>query len=351
MQTATGRDKVIAVSRENPHMRTALALMVAAGLVAVPVAANDSMAELKTGGLAYVRSDVVTMEREDLFISLDRVTVDYVFRNVSEDDVDTIVAFPMPDITGSPYVAVPVPDEDSDNFLGFTVSVEGRQVRPALEQRAVAFGIDVTADLLEYDIPLTPLASSTYEALAELPEEVLADWQARGIIVYDIYDVGAGMEAHPSPVWTLQSTFWWRMTFPASARTRVSHQYAPSVGGTAGLAFLSWDGSKSDLYNDYAERYCMDAAFVRAVERRVASAGQNSAPLFESRISYILTTAQNWYGPIGTFHLTIDKGRSENLVSFCGQGVTKTGPTTFELTAKDYYPERDLDVLILQAGQ
>ncbi|RUX99816.1 DUF4424 domain-containing protein, partial [Mesorhizobium sp. M7A.F.Ca.US.005.03.2.1] len=28
--------------------------------------------------------------------------------------------------------------------------------------------------------------------------------------------------------------------------------------------------------------------------------------------------------------------------------VKKTGPTTFEMTADDFYPERDIDILILE---
>ena len=50
------------------------------------------------------------------------------------------------------------------------------------------------------------------------------------------------------------------------------------------------------------------------------------------------------------FTLTIDKGDAKNLVSFCWDGeVSKTGPTTFQMTAKDWYPPygRELDILIL----
>ena len=68
----------------------------------------------------------------------------------------------------------------------------------------------------------------------------------------------------------------------------------------------------------------------------------------EQRIEYVLTTGGNWaLGTIGDFKLTIDKGEPDNLVSFCGENVRKTGPTTFEMTAKDYYPERDIEILIL----
>jgi hypothetical protein len=73
--------------------------------------------------------------------------------------------------------------------------------------------------------------------------------------------------------------------------------------------------------------------------------------LDERRIQYLLTPAANWATPIGTFHLTVDKGDENALVSFCGTDVTKTSPTTFELTATDFYPTEELNILIVDAIQ
>ena len=66
-------------------------------------------------------------------------------------------------------------------------------------------------------------------------------------------------------------------------------------------------------------------------------------------MSYVITSGTNWAGPIGTFRLVVDKGDS-TLVSFCGDGVRKIGPTTFEMTAKDYTPKRDIDVLFIKTN-
>jgi hypothetical protein len=69
--------------------------------------------------------------------------------------------------------------------------------------------------------------------------------------------------------------------------------------------------------------------------------------LIEQRISYILKTATNWSGPIKAFRLVVDKQYPDNLVSFCGQDVRKTGQTTFEMTRTNFTPTEDLSVLIL----
>src|SRR3954453_5825560 len=104
-------------------LRSVLALALA--LSAAPALANDSVAELGTGGLILSRSDAVSMRSEDLFISPQKVTVDYVFHNNTDKNVDAIVAFPMPDIEGDPEERPALPDDQSDNFLGFEVTIDG----------------------------------------------------------------------------------------------------------------------------------------------------------------------------------------------------------------------------------
>jgi len=54
---------------------------------------------------------------------------------------------------------------------------------------------------------------------------------------------------------------------------------------------------------------------------------------------YILSTAATWKGPIGHFHLTLDKRDARNVLSVCWQGLKKTSPTTFEFTADNFAPK------------
>ena len=100
--------------------------------------ANDTMAELKTGGLVFVRADVVSMEKEQLFISPSLVKVNYVFKNNSEKDVSGLVAFPMPDIQSLDVGDIALNDPQKDNFLGFSVKQDGAEITTNLQQRAFA---------------------------------------------------------------------------------------------------------------------------------------------------------------------------------------------------------------------
>ena len=84
-------------------MRRCLYVMAGAlalALAAAPMAgANDSSAELTTGGLVLTKHPDIEMRSEDLFVSAKQVRVRYRFANTSAKDVTIVVAFPMPDIT------------------------------------------------------------------------------------------------------------------------------------------------------------------------------------------------------------------------------------------------------------
>ncbi|QIA22939.1 DUF4424 domain-containing protein [Mesorhizobium sp. AA22] len=322
-------------------------LTAAMALSATPVFANDSIAELGTGGLILSRSDAVAMESEDLYISPEKVTVDYVFRNNTDKDVDAIVAFPMPDIEGDPNEMPAIPDGQSDNFLGFEVTIDGVAAKPQLEQKAFALGIDISADLKAQNVPLYPFGDAARAALAKLPQAVADDWVDRGIIIEDTADDGSGMKTDYVPFWQLRSTYWWRSTFPANKAVHVAHRYKPSVGGTSSVSFF-YDGQFQGQYAAYKTRYCMDGTFENAIRKAAKNNPDGTPKYFENRIAYILTTGGNWAtGAIGKFKLTVDKGDPKNLVSFCGENVRKVGPTRFEMTAENFYPEHDIDILLL----
>ncbi|ANM09428.1 MULTISPECIES: DUF4424 domain-containing protein [unclassified Rhizobium] len=314
-------------------------LLVAAG-IASPALANDTMAEVKTGGLIFAQSDDVSMVQEDLFISASQVRVDYLFENTSGKDVESLVAFPMPDITGQVDNNSAISDYDSDNFLHFSTVQDGRPITAKLQQRVVSLGIDVTDELAKNNIPVLPYSQKTRDALAKLPQTVRKDWIARGLI-YPMTD------ADLVPLWTLRSTYWWRTTFPAKAKVSVEHRYQPAVGGTVAISFLENGQPKGERFEEYSRKYCLDGDFVRVAQQRAGEAEAGGANYTESWISYVLSTGANWAGPIRHFQLTVDKGKPGSLISFCGSNVEKIGPTTFRMTSEDFDPAKDVDILIL----
>jgi hypothetical protein len=312
---------------------------------AAPALANDSTAELSTGGLAYVTTDAIEMRSEDLYISMQEVRVRYEFVNNIDQDVTTLVAFPMPDIKGDIDFLVAVPVEDPVNFLGFQTTIDGVPVEAKVQQRASALGVDQTALLTSLGVPLAPQSREARDALDKLPQESWDKLISLGLAAPEEYDAGNGWERHLVPLWLLSTAFYWEQTFPAGKSVIVEHRYKPSVGSTAGVSF-GYEPSRDEPWaKRYFSKYCIDEDFIRAYDKTRTPDGGDT--YFENRIDYILSTANNWAGMIGQFHVVIDKGSPENLVSFCGEEVKKISPTEFEMTKSDYYPENDLAILIL----
>lgn len=328
----------------------AVSLGAAVGLLLLASAAlaNDSTAELAAGGLVLKTTADIEMKSEDLFISQDEVRVAYRFANKSDQDVTTLVAFPMPDLDINGYDdMISIPTEDPQNILGFTITVDGVPVAPKVEQRAISQGLDRSAYLTALGVPLAAQTKAANDAIDALPQAKKDELVQQGLAVIDEFDQGQGMEKHWRATWTVKTTFYWTQTFPAGREIAVLHRYKPSVGMSAGSMVGSSFAKGTPELADYQRRYCMDADFLAAADKAAKAAGTEGSPFTEARIGYVLKTGGNWSGPIGDFHLTLDKGAADNLISLCFDGLTKTGPTRFEAHKTDFWPTADLDMLIL----
>lgn len=321
---------------------------VAVLLVAVTAArGNDSMGHIAAGGIELARSADIEMRAEDLYISAKEVRVRYRFFNTSLKDVETLVAFPMPEVPApSDMQLVAIPHEDQDNFLAFETKVDGAAKEMKIEQRAIALGLDRTELLRGLGVPLQPHSRKAEAALQALPREKLNELLALGLIHVEDMDSMAGNAPVFFPKWSLKATYYWTQVFPAQRELVIEHRYDPSVGGSTGT-LVGVTGAEASAVADYKKRYCVDDGFVRAAELAHKAAKARQTELGEKRLGYVLSTGANWLGPIKAFKLTVDKGDADALVSFCGEGVRKVSPTAFEMTKTDYWPHGDLEILLL----
>ena len=250
----------------------------------------------------------------------------YRFLNTSNRDITVHVAFPLPDLKASLMDdAVMIPTDDPVNFVGFATTADGQPVRANVEQKAYVNDRDETQALTRLRIPLSPFAAQ--DVISKLPAAERASLKRLGLI-----------DDEGLPLWTLKTAFFWQQQFAAGRETIIEHRYKPSVGtvvpvDAAGLAKLL----KSADYR----KYCAD-------QDLLATLAKSRSDFSQWSIDYVLKTGANWAGPIKDFRLVVDKGSPDNLVSFCGQGVKRIGPTQFEMKKSDFTPQQDLAILILK---
>jgi len=318
-------------------------IAVAALAAAVCARADDSSAALGAGGVVFTKNTPVKMAAEDLYLSPQAVRIRFEFSNPTKKDVDTIVAFPLPDIDTYDFYgsAIGTVTDDPQNFVGFKAVVDGEPVAFTIEQRAFVKNRDVTALVLAAGAPVNPVTDEGYDRLSKLPADKQKALVAAGVAEGDANEF--------VPQWTVRTRFWWPQKFPAGKTVVIEHSYQPVTGQ---FFFSTQYGKRTDEQN---AGYCFDTGTWASLDARTAQKkqpdGEAGTYMNAYETDYILKTATNWQGPIGRFHMTLDKLKADNIVTLCWDGdLKKTGPTTFEFTAQNYAPARDVHMLVLETA-
>jgi hypothetical protein len=138
------------------------------------------------------------------------------------------------------------------------------------------------------------------------------------------------------------------MHFPAGGTVSVDHSYQPVTGQT----FFTTYALQPDEFPGYVKDYCIDKStrsVIQAGFARLKTPNGDTQMYNQYTTDFVIVTANNWGGPIGKFHLTIDKLKPGNVLSLCwGGDLKKTGATRFESTLTDFKPAKDIKILVLE---
>jgi hypothetical protein len=317
----------------------------AALAAAAPALADDSSAALGAGGIVFTKNTPVRMAAEDLYVGSHAVRIRFEFQNPTAKDVETLVAFPLPDINTYEFwgSALGTVTDDPKNFVGFKAVVDGKPVPFTIEQRAFVKNKDVTAAVLAAGAPVNPTTDDGYNKVSKLPRDKQKALIAAGI------GEGEGVDEFV-PQWTVRTKFYWTQKFPAKKTVVIEHSYQPVTGQ---FFFSTQYQSRTPKAGE--TDYCFDAPTWATLDARTArnkKPGEDFGTYMNGyETDYILKTANNWQGPIGRFHLTLDKGKPDNILTLCWDGdLKKTGPTTFEFTTQNFAPARDIHMLVLETA-
>ena len=345
-------------------MHTLRALILA--LFSVAALANDGpFLSVPAGGIQFKKTDVIEMEKEDLFISEDKIKVAYVYRNTTAEDYTTEIAFPLPIYDLGEF------EGEKPRYAQFTVIVDGKPVEYRTIDRAVLCD-ELKGKTVPTRAQLTPKQDVT--DIVTKNGLVVADPMS----VWDAIDklsdakkeelIKAGIlkraEEYVHPTWKVQTAYVWEQTFPANAELRVEHEYVPQIG-----YFSEWhlgslyeevisgrmkldDVPKfgTDEFNkksgDFLTRFDVDKGVLQW-----ASKQRDANKRFGfTVVDYILTTAAYWKGPIKDFTLTIEKPEPiTSAITTAISGLKKISDRQFQLKQKDFTPEKDLSIVFIHA--
>jgi hypothetical protein len=311
--------------------------------------ANDSSVELAVGGVTFTQTPDVSMEEEILTITPETVSVLYKFLNQTAAPVTLTVGFPLPALDlADQDVVYAIPGSDPVNFVDFKTRIDGKPIKFDVVQRARLGGKDVTAAIRDAGLPIALIGGDAQQHIAALAPEARARLIDAGLLIPTGSDEKG--EQLYGPGWLVTTAFTRKQMFPPGQVVSVEHRYKTSVGASQDTvlrkALRNGDGMTPSIER-YRKDYCLPDDFFAGLDKLAGSDPGNTAKLQERRIAYVLKTGANWSGPIKNFHLIVDKGRVDRLVSFCFDNVKKISPTAFEASLENFTPAHDLKILLI----
>lgn len=285
----------------------------------------------------------ITMAKEVLKISLDKVVVDYDFRNDTDRDVTTEVAFPIPDYD----FAIEQVDPKQQGFDDFKLWIDDVLTKSNIETRALVKGKDLTAILNKTRVDIGSFGHADdhrSEDIDRLNSQQRIQLKQAGLIDED-----------GTPLWTVRKKYYWQQTFPAHKTVHIRHEYTPADGATDSVKYGLVQGDKESA--EELKSICVEGPLLRTM-KQIANSKDLDAVYFY--VDFILTTANTWKTPIEDFTLIVERPRPKavsavdkvlatdlgaSYVSFCWDGpVTNFDADHFEAHATNYVPKKELRV-------
>jgi len=306
-----------------------------------PTRANDSAVEVTPSGLQFKSIKDISIDKEELSISRDRVEVICHFRNQSTSDIVTEVAFPIPEYKWA------LLGRSVTNFSDFIVEVDGKKEPYKREVKAFARGKDCTQILTDMNISIVDFGKyeSGFDPVMKRRYVTFVD-RLKPTDKKTLIDLGilrAFIEAEPDvvfPDWTVSIKYHWTQRFPANKTLTIKHSYGPYAG------FRSFCARESDDIEFLRRHACINESFVSWMRKNGAMGSDCPWGFW---VSYILTTANNWHGPIKDFRLTIEKKADEEVSTCFDPRIRLTGNNRYESRVRNFVPERDLKVFFFSS--
>ena len=304
-------------------------IILSATLITLSLFADDGAVEVAAGGVVFKELHGVTMESEVLKISPEKVEVTFRFRNNTDKDIETNVAFPVPLFGYSAgWNHHKIPD-----FHDFTVLVDGRAIKYDTEIKAIANEKECTDLLKKKGVPFQNIGHEGFCLEDYFKSSEVKKYVSLGIV--EPYEWEG--KTRYRPAWKVAIIYFWKQNFPAKKETIIRHTYSPVCGATQ-----YWTNESVDYewWMPSVGKYCTKDD----IRKWIKSNYPSDCFLYPNWVSYILKTANTWDGPIKDFTLEIKKDPQEKVLLCNDLPSGETTLTKININVKNYTPTADLIV-------
>jgi len=319
----------------------AFALLVAL----TPLHADDGAASIAAGGIVMKRESRITMAKEVLRISVNKITVDYDFSNDTDTAITTEVAFPIPDYVDDPDG----PRASLAGFDDFKLWVNQALTKFQIQTQAYTKKMDITALLAGMKIDAASFGHEHGNGNGSVNDLArLSKVQKQKLVAVGAIDSVDDLE----PNWAVRKRYYWPQIFPAHSTVHIRHEYTPVLGSSNTVLGTLVRTGHANKYDSELASVCPTADLLRTLRDDSKKPGHTVAIEY---VDFILTTANTWKTPIEDFTLIVQRPQRAkdpnhpatpvNFVSFCWNGpVTKIDTDHFSAHATNFVPNKELRI-------
>jgi hypothetical protein len=334
--------------------------------------ADDTAVAIAAGGLVPRQERRIVMAKEVLRIGLDKVVVDYDFRNETNEDVTTEVAFPVP-----PYNSeVPETLPSQQTLEKFRLWVDGKPVSYQADIKATIGDRDMTEILQADHIDIPTFGhyfgkdNANHFFQESVPDfERLPESEQERIVKAGLFDDSGG-PAYAK--WTVHLQYHWTQRFPAHSVVHIRHEYAPCIGFTRidspseVFEALAADDPPANADSVVADQvsllsgFCLGKSLQKSMAERLLKSetdpveikNLSAGILYPQWVDFVLTSANSWKQPIEDFTLSVERGQlwikdREAVVNFCTpqqMPIKKLDPDHFQVHLTNFVPKAELRI-------
>ena len=204
--------------------------------------ANDSTGTVSTGGVEYIKNEHIEMQKENLFISQDKIKVEYEYRNLTDKDITETVLFPLPEVMLHDYGDF----ADTQSLINsFKIYANGKEIKPTTHVRAFFYETKNEDDPEKIEF-VSHDVTDILRACGLTEEELMEPWLRKSdsadkkILKCQDPRLAAYKDPEDSEdiTWGGQIIYSWQQTFKANSITQIQHEYVPLVSGGLGIPEL-----------------------------------------------------------------------------------------------------------------
>jgi hypothetical protein len=262
---------------------------------------------LPLGALQIAADANLTIQKIEVGVTASEVSTSYFLANQGRHDLHLAASVAMPVLQAGPDGTAlwTLASDNFENPVGLTIAADGRPIRPTIDARAYAVGVDRLAEIKAAGLPPIPFGPATDKALAALSEEKAGALAALGVVSPRNPDDPAHK---PVADWTLQVTHSWLQALPPGKTIALSTKYAPLK------AVMKYRPDDALDLEDLKDEACLAPATIAALQAKLKAPGSELAA---TEIALVNDPPANWIDS-PTAVVSVTKPSRDAIVAFCG---------------------------------